>query len=181
MLTAARCTLAAVWSQVTGWVETGFLVGARLWRGQDTRRTAGELPQSLVVTVGETLSNPGMECCSMSSLACSQVKGRAQMIFVASAQRETQGTSRTVHGGDDAACVEIPHTDNVGPSAAVVLCCRIRTAVRWMVHTVGESRADLIGAGCRDWREAVFRLELRICVQHVQMAGSGRALGEGRS
>lgn len=164
-----------------GWAETGSSVGDRLWRAQNTLPREGELLLSLVVTAGGTLSNPGMECCSMSSLACSQVRGSVQTIFAASVQQETQGTNMVVRGGDDAAYAEIPHTDNVGLSAALELCYRIRTAVRWRVHTVAGNRVDLIGVGCRDSREAASPRVLLIYVQYVQTADSDRALGEARS
>lgn len=152
---------------------------ARWWEALHTRLTAGELLLNLFATVHETRPNLGMECCSMSSLACSQVKGPDQTIFAASARRETQGTSKVVRGGDDAAYAEIPHTDNAGLLAALVLCYRTRTAARWTVRTVGGSKVDLSGVGCTDSREAVFPRVLPICVQYVEMAGSDRGVVEG--
>jgi hypothetical protein len=151
MLTVARCTRAAVWTQVTGLSATVSEAEGQSWKPRGTLPSPREPLQSLVVTADETLLILGMECCSTHNLACSRVRGLGHRCVAGRVRRETQGTSTIVRDGDGAAGYAVnPRTNSVALLTSLALCCQTRTEAIWG-HTAEGNRAGLIGAGCRGW------------------------------
>jgi hypothetical protein len=174
MLTVARCTRAAVWTQVTGLAATVSEAQGQSWEPRGTLPSLMEPLQSLVVTADETLLIPGMECCSTHNLACSQVTELGHRFVAVRAQLVTQGTSTIVRDGDGAGYAVNPRTNSVALLTSLALCCQTRIEAILKVHTAEGNMADLIGVECTDLQAVAFLLERRIYVQ--LMADTVRAV-----
>jgi hypothetical protein len=177
MLTVARCTRAAVWTQVTVWAETVCGAEDQSKKAQRTLPNPREPLQSLVVIADEILSIPGMEYCLKHSLECSPVMGLGHKTFAARARLGMQGTSMIVHDAGDAVCVGSLHTGSVALLASADLCCRARFEGIWRGRIAGESMADLSGVGYKDLQAITCRRVPTIYVG-PRAADSGRVVAE---
>jgi hypothetical protein len=87
MLTIARCTRAAVWTQVMGFPDAASV--DQSLEARDTLLSPREPPRSLFATVDESLSTLGMECCWTHSSAYSQERGLGRKTFAARVRQAT--------------------------------------------------------------------------------------------
>lgn len=114
---------------------------------QGTLPVPRELLQILAVSANRSLLIHGM-CYSRHSLARILVMGAERSAFAVRVRQEMQGTSmaaRVVHD----VYAEVPHmTSSVAHAAFLHLYGHIANAER-SVHSAGENRVLLIGAGCK--------------------------------
>jgi hypothetical protein len=174
MLTVARCTQAAVWTQVMGLDATVSGAGDQSWKALGTLPSPREPLQSRDAIGDESLPSLGMECCSTHNLACSQVTGLGHKIFAARVRRETQGTNMTVHGGGSVDGAEVPRMGTAAPLTSLALCYQTLIVEILKDHTVEVSTADLSEAGYKGSKVVVFRLVQLIYVR--LMAGNARVV-----